>query len=692
MNLINNNPYRILGLPITASEREIAKQINTLLTYAEMGKAKSFETDFPFLLPIGRTPNEIEEAKKQIEQGESKFLYSIFWFWKNNSVDDLAFEILKEGNTEKAIGIWEKSAFANKNKVFKQVVLFENLIASSSQFDDTDNENHTLQKINSEYIVERKKEDSYSIPTALCELNFADNWSIECDTEWIDGADNSSYGIVFGREKGSYYFFGIAGSGSYLYGKYDDWAFTSNIDWKDTNKFNKWGSNNLKIEKIENTFKFFINGINVNSYEAEPFFGKYFGFKVSKNQKISFRNFKFCKLIENDSYCEGINITSKNLSCIKNLSTLYLALSVASIKGTFKLNHFKKAISLAKNIFANENIEDYSRLIAGDRYIYNSEKTLHFYLSNIVESIKYSLDKPEGISTSELISSFALYPIEARQFLNSRFITKQIQNIDEEIEIAQEKRKNSPDTAIEAGKTLVKNTRADVIFLKKTIGESDFQYQIIADKLSQAIGQCGVNAFNICKNDKGEIDYQKAIKSEESYLNEYEYALSIAVTQRSKEKAKENLDTCKEYIANKQFYNCWFCGTNPPDEGSKFSITIYKETSRTYIPRQVKYSYLPVSIPRCNECQKVHSKSSDAFTISLIGCAVIGLIIGAFADGYWFAGLLIGGVIGWIVGEAFKSQQSSSTSIKDTSHSTIKDYPLLKQALNERWQFSKPTA
>ena len=291
MNLINNNPYRILGLPITATEREIAKQINTLATYAEMGKIKSFDTDFPFLPSIKRTPETIEEAKKQIEQDDGKLLYSLFWFWKNNSVDELAFEVLKEGNTDKAIAIWEKSALANKHKVFKPVVLNENLITSSTHFNDVDDESHLLKKNGDEYLVQRKMQDSYSIPTAFYDLNFEDNWTIECDTTWIDGVDNESYGIVFGREKGSYYFFGIAGSDSFMFAKYIDWAFTPLIKWKDTPKFNKWGSNNIKIEKVEKILKFFVNGVYVDTWEAETFFGEYFGFKVTKNQKVSFRNY-----------------------------------------------------------------------------------------------------------------------------------------------------------------------------------------------------------------------------------------------------------------------------------------------------------------------------------------------------------------------------------------------------------------
>lgn len=692
MNLINNNPYRILGLPITATEREIAKQINTLATYAEMGKIKSFDTDFPFLPSIKRTPETIEEAKKQIEQDDGKLLYSLFWFWKNNSVDELAFEVLKEGNTDKAIAIWEKSALANKHKVFKPVVLNENLITSSTHFNDVDDESHLLKKNGDEYLVQRKMQDSYSIPTAFYDLNFEDNWTIECDTTWIDGVDNESYGIVFGREKGSYYFFGIAGSDSFMFAKYIDWAFTPLIKWKDTPKFNKWGSNNIKIEKVEKILKFFVNGVYVDTWEAETFFGEYFGFKVTKNQKVSFRNFKFCKLVEDETYGEGLNVSSKNFSNIKNLSTLYLGLSLASTKGTFKLNHFRKGIALAKNIFINGNMNDYSKLIVGDRYNYIAEKATHFYISDILDSVKPFFDNAEGISINEFINSFATFPVEAKQFLNNKFVAKQIQNIDKEIEISKAVRKESPQTATGGGRDLVKNTKEDIVYLRKILGDDDYQYKTIADKLALAIVQCGIEAFNICKTPSGEIDYAKAIRSEEGYLHEYEYALSIAATQRARDRAKENLDTCKHYIENKAYYSCWFCGNNPPEETSKFEITIYKETYRSYFPRRVQFSYLPVSIPRCNECQKIHSQSSDSYTFAFIGFAVVGLIIGVIADGYWFAGLLIGGFIGWIAGQAIKSQKTSKANIKDTSQSTIRNYPVLNKMLNEGWQFSKPSA
>jgi hypothetical protein len=685
MNLINNNPYRILGIPLTATEREIAKQINTLATYAEMGKVKSLETDFPFLPAVTRTPEAIDEAKKQIEQSESKLLYSLFWFWKNNSADELALEVLKEGNTNKAIAIWEKSVFASKNKIYKPVVLFENLIATSSHFSVLEDEDHFLKKEGDTFLVERNKEASYSIPTAFCEIDYDDNWVIECDTTWLEGVDRWSYGIVFGRLKGSFYFFGINAVGGYMIAKYEDWTYNSYVEWKDSNNLKKKSSNNLRIEKKENSLNFFLNNHYVDTWQAEPFFGKHFGFKVTNNQKISFKNFKFSKLVEDEIYGEGINVSSKNFSNIKNLSTLYL--SLATNNGTLQLDYFNKGIALAKNFFSTDNIEDYSKLIAGERYIYNSEKTLQFYINDIIDSLKNYLEKSGGISTSQLINSFSSFPVEAKQFLNNRFIAKQVQNIDKEIEVAQAERKKSAATATDTGKKLVSNTKADIVFLKNVLGVNDFQYQIIGDKLSLAIVQCGIDAFNYCKTSNGEIDYPNAIKSEESYLHEYEYAMQVAVTERAKERAKENLDSCKSYIESKLFYSCWFCVNGTPSEKSKFEKTIYKITSRDY--KGVKYQYVPIEIPRCPKCKKFHRLDYhfESTTESLDG---IMYLIGAILE---FVFLYIGGtLLSFIAKSIAMLFDSNKRKIKNTSTSTIKDFPEIHKRIKQGWQFDKPKA
>jgi hypothetical protein len=107
MNLVLNNPFRILGLPVSASEKAIAKRISDLMIFAEMGKPVSYETDFPFLSDIQRTPESVREAANQIEQPENRLFYAMFWFWKHNQTDEQCFDLLKNADVGNAAGLWE---------------------------------------------------------------------------------------------------------------------------------------------------------------------------------------------------------------------------------------------------------------------------------------------------------------------------------------------------------------------------------------------------------------------------------------------------------------------------------------------------------------------------------------------------------------------------------------------------------
>lgn len=113
MEVIHKNPFRILGLPVSASEREIAKRVSDLEMYAEMGKAVNYETDFPFLSPLDRSLKSIQNASNQIESPESRFFHSLFWFWKNNTADELAFDVLKDRRIDTAIKLLENQLSGN---------------------------------------------------------------------------------------------------------------------------------------------------------------------------------------------------------------------------------------------------------------------------------------------------------------------------------------------------------------------------------------------------------------------------------------------------------------------------------------------------------------------------------------------------------------------------------------------------
>lgn len=108
MNAIKENPYRTLGLFGNATEKELQKQIATIKRYAEVGKSKSFDYDFPFLGDFKREERTVAAAASKIEQAKNKVHYSLFWFLNSNHIDEAALNHLKEANIDKATEIWEK--------------------------------------------------------------------------------------------------------------------------------------------------------------------------------------------------------------------------------------------------------------------------------------------------------------------------------------------------------------------------------------------------------------------------------------------------------------------------------------------------------------------------------------------------------------------------------------------------------
>lgn len=108
MELVLNNPFRVLGLPATASTRDITKRISDLETFAELGKAKTYPHDFPGLGALDRSLEAIKDAARKIEQAEGRLFHSFFWFRAGDSVDELALDSLAAGNVDEAVELWDK--------------------------------------------------------------------------------------------------------------------------------------------------------------------------------------------------------------------------------------------------------------------------------------------------------------------------------------------------------------------------------------------------------------------------------------------------------------------------------------------------------------------------------------------------------------------------------------------------------
>jgi len=137
MQLISENPYRILGLSITATDREIAKRVSDLSVYVEMGKAVNYNYDFVDFAPLERNIESVKDAERKLEQPKDKLLHSLFWI----SYDDNNPLIELNINTQSEIinNIPDNNAFDLHNKAIITLLSkkdFKTIKAGINYFND----------------------------------------------------------------------------------------------------------------------------------------------------------------------------------------------------------------------------------------------------------------------------------------------------------------------------------------------------------------------------------------------------------------------------------------------------------------------------------------------------------------------------------------------------------------------------
>jgi hypothetical protein len=311
MSIINTNPFRVLGISITSSEREIQKQITKATRFAEVGKSVKFETDFLFLGELRRTKESISKASSAIEQPTNKLKHSLFWFWNANHIDDAAIDNLSNENVDKAIDVWTK-------------------------------------------VVK-----------------------------------------------------------------------------------------------------------------------------------------------------EG-DVSSKNFSCLSNLKTLYLGLSLQNDSLNKEL--FTKGVSLAGKFMNHEQLNSYIKKVTGDHFKIKAEELEVDYISTIYNFAKPYLDKENGISTIEFLSSFETFSKKAVNFISSKFSGDPVKKIQDQISTTSELREKNPIEAISFGEILHKNTLPQLKSLSEILGNSDVNFQMVSEKLANEILQCGIDFFNQVREDRTAID------------------------------------------------------------------------------------------------------------------------------------------------------------------------------------------
>lgn len=108
MQLIQNNPYRTVGILAGATAAEQRRQLTRLQRFLEADQEPENDFSFPVIGEIVRTVEIVTEAASKLNLDSDKINAALFWFWNGNSItDEVAFDALKEGNIEKAYRVWD---------------------------------------------------------------------------------------------------------------------------------------------------------------------------------------------------------------------------------------------------------------------------------------------------------------------------------------------------------------------------------------------------------------------------------------------------------------------------------------------------------------------------------------------------------------------------------------------------------
>jgi hypothetical protein len=110
MQLISNNPFRVLGVKANASLSDRNQQANLIAQYLKIGQSAKLDFDItPPLEPLTRTKELIDLQASKIFSTEDKILHSLFWFVEANGIDKIALKHLTGSkDIDKALSDFEK--------------------------------------------------------------------------------------------------------------------------------------------------------------------------------------------------------------------------------------------------------------------------------------------------------------------------------------------------------------------------------------------------------------------------------------------------------------------------------------------------------------------------------------------------------------------------------------------------------
>lgn len=119
LDIITNNPYRVLGVLSNSPLKERVGNQNRLAAFAKVRKEVSFPNDFVTIIsekPL-RSAENVASANTALNLDKDQLKNALYWFINGSPIDEIALKHLQSGNKDKARELFEKketfSSFLN---------------------------------------------------------------------------------------------------------------------------------------------------------------------------------------------------------------------------------------------------------------------------------------------------------------------------------------------------------------------------------------------------------------------------------------------------------------------------------------------------------------------------------------------------------------------------------------------------
>lgn len=114
---LKNNAYHILGLDISASEKDILKRSKEIINRLRADDIHGYDLDIGLFKDF-RTEDAVKDALQRLQAPKKKLKEYFFWIQIADSIDEQALGLLQKKDYLNAVRVWQKAAEGQSTKAF----------------------------------------------------------------------------------------------------------------------------------------------------------------------------------------------------------------------------------------------------------------------------------------------------------------------------------------------------------------------------------------------------------------------------------------------------------------------------------------------------------------------------------------------------------------------------------------------